>query len=136
MIPKFMGRFSDKDGPVLFDKEKSRQERYLEKFKDGDLIYKTVGKVRERKQRSLEQNAYYQGVVLKILSEYTGYDHDEMHDALRYKFLAYENVDGLMTILSTTQLNTKEFEVFLSRIRRWAAMDMGVFIPKPNEVEI
>jgi hypothetical protein len=136
MIPKFMGKFSDGNNPVLFDAERTRMKIYLRKFKPGELIYVTVGKVKERKQRSLEQNAYYHGVVLDILSDEIGYDHDEMHDALRYKFLQYENVKGLKTILSTTQLTTKEFEVFLSRIRRWAAMDMGIFIPKPNEVEI
>lgn len=135
MIPKFMGKFSEGKDPVLFDAERTRMKIYLQKFKPGELIYVTVGKVKERKQRSLEQNAYYHGVVLDILSKDIGYDHDEMHDALRYKFLQYENVAGLKTILSTTQLSTKEFEVFLERIRRWAAMDMGIFIPKPNEVQ-
>jgi len=136
MIPKFMGKFGEDKQPHLFEKEEARLTRYLAKFKPGHLIYITVGRVKERKPRSLEQNAYYHGVVLDILCREIGYDHDEMHDALRYKFLSYENVDGLKAILSTTQLTTREFEIYLKRIRRWASMDMNIIIPKPNEVQI
>jgi len=39
------------------------------------------------RNRSADQNEYYHGVVVKILSEHTGFETDEMHDILRGMFL-------------------------------------------------
>ena len=91
--------------------------------------------VRKRKaQRSNNQNNYYFGVVCKILGDYFGYTEDEMHDALKMKFLRRGACD-LETVRSTTKLNTSEFEEYLEKIRRWAITDYNVNIPLPNEVE-
>jgi hypothetical protein len=73
--------------------------------------------------------------LIKILSDDIGYSKDEMHEALKRKFLVYENVQGLPTQLSTTQLSTIEFESYLEQIRRWASMDMGIIIPDPTKVK-
>jgi len=42
---------------------------------------------KEKSQRSLNQNSYYHGVVVKTLSDFTGYDPEEMHEVLKFKFL-------------------------------------------------
>jgi hypothetical protein len=34
---------------------------------------------------------------------------------------------------STTALDTKEFEEFLSSIRMWASDKLGIWIPEPHE---
>ena len=83
----------------------------------------------KRKQRSLEQNAYYFGVVVKILSEYTGYSKEETHDALRIKFLRIGGSDDLPTIKSTTKLSTKEMTDYIEGIKIWAITECDVFIP-------
>lgn len=108
---------------------------WIEKIGDGTHVFITVEKITKERQRSLEQNAYYWGVVIKILSGEIGYSKEEMHEALKVKFLSYENVKGIPTVMSTTQLNTKQFEVYLEMIRRWASMDMGIVIPEPNQVD-
>lgn len=91
--------------------------------------------IRQKKsQRSLDQNSYYWGVCIAILGDHCGYDPEEMHEALKFKFLR-KGKEGLETVTSTTDLNTKEFEDYLERIRRWASMELNCFIPQPNEVE-
>ncbi len=92
----------------------------------------------QKKDRSDNENRYYWGVVVKILGDELGYSSDEMHEALKFKFLRMEaEPDGkrrLETVRSTATLKTDEFEDYLDRIRMWAAADMGIVIPLPNEV--
>jgi hypothetical protein len=92
-------------------------------------------------KRSANQNAYYWGVVIKILQEDTQHedtktDKKRIHDALRGMFLSRKDWLGKEIVLSTTELSTAEFEEYLSKIRRWAEIALGSRIPLPNEVEI
>ena len=87
----------------------------------------------KRKLRSLAENGYYWGVVIPLLCEWSGYSRDEMHDALREKFLGrYDENSGLTCIASTSSLSTVEFEKYMSDIRQWAS-EQKVVIPLPNE---
>lgn len=91
-------------------------------------------------QRSLNQNNYYWGVVVQMLADELGYDIDEMHEVLKFRFLqkemefkVKEKVEVLKGTMSTTELNTKEFEKYLLNIRTWASSYIGLIIPEPNE---
>lgn len=86
-----------------------------------------------KKSRSLQQNRYYWGVVIDILSRDTGYYPEEIHQLMAKKFLSYEK-KGEVFVKSTTMLSTTEFEEYLSKIRIFASMELGIFIPLPNEV--
>lgn len=88
---------------------------------------------RKRKKRSNPQNKYYRGVVIEILSEYCGYTPDEMHDAIKYKFLKKQTDGKPLTFGSTAGLTTIEFEELMSKIRIWASSELSVYIPEPNE---
>ena len=105
-------------------------ERYLLTLPDGpvQIIIKKY-----RRKRTDPQNKYYFGVVVPILMEYTGYTKDEMHEALKWKFLKIEKPGMPPTVGSTKKLNTKEFEEYLENIKRWAAVDLSLYIPDPNE---
>ena len=94
----------------------------------------------EKKVRSHDQNAYYWGVVLKLICDFTGDMPEDMHNALGIKFLKKITKSGLETRRSTADLETMEFEEYLSQIRAWSSIpaDQGglaVFIPLPNEVD-
>ena len=85
------------------------------------------------KRRSLSENGYYWGVVIPLLCDWCGFSKDEMHDALKNMFLAtFDEFVGLKKIKSTSQLNSADFEKYMSQIRTWAS-GQGVFIPLPNE---
>jgi hypothetical protein len=88
-----------------------------------------------RKHRSNKQNAFYWSVVVGLLAEHCGYTPEEMHEALKWKFLRTEVDSPLPTVRSTTSLSTVEFEEYQEQIRIWASSDLGVYIPLPNEVE-
>jgi len=97
---------------------------------EGKRIELTLEK--ERHARTLSQNAYYWGVVIEILRNYFGYESDEMHEAMKFKFLK-KHEDVLVTVGSTTKLNTIEFGEYLDRIMEWAVSEYQIYIPSPGE---
>ena len=132
-IPKFHTHI--KDGKVQpFDPgTKNRFGLYLTLL-EGKKVEVVVKEYKA--QRSSEQNSYYHGVVVKLLSDHTGYTSDEMHEALKWLFLKKPGEHGLPdTCGSTAKLNTKQFEDYISQIKRWAAEEFKIYIPEPNAVE-
>ena len=99
---------------------------------EGKDITLALGK--QEKQRSLPQNAYYRGPVIKKTSNYFGYTPDEMHEAFRLQFLVVHNDGKPDTIRSTADLTTAEFETYLAQIKQLAA-EYGCYVPDPNEYE-
>lgn len=129
MIPVFHGKI---EGSIIQWDTPEKVREYLNSLeaKRVDITIKM-----ERSQRSTNQNKYYFGVVCKVLGDYFGYEVDEMHEALKMKFLQIGPCD-VPTLKSTTKLNTAEFEDYLERIRRWAATEYAVVVPLPNEAEV
>lgn len=118
--------------------ETEARHKYIDTFKNGELLEVIIR--RPSSQRSVLQNNYYWGVVIKLLSEYTGFTKDEMHEVLRQKFWGTKelDLDGELIIIpkSTTEFSTRIFEERLEDIRIWAKIDLDVDIPLPNKVEI
>ena len=118
---------------IFFDPEKFR--RLLESLSGPiELVFRKV-----KSPRSSQQNRYYWGVIVKILADELGYSPEDVHFALRMRFLAppegQKGKESLVLPKSTTALSTKEFEGYQEEIRRWAAEFLGISIPDPNEVE-
>jgi beta-glucosidase/6-phospho-beta-glucosidase/beta-galactosidase len=104
---------------------------YLTRLPDRELGYK-IDIQSIRHSRSIPQNKYYWKIIVNMLGDELGYSPEEMHDALRIKFLTIHS-ESLPTVQSTTKLTTKEFEEYTSKIREWASLELGVCIPLPNE---
>jgi hypothetical protein len=96
-----------------------------------------------RKQRSTNQNAYLWGVVYPpIVAMFreagNGVDAEDIHSYLKEHVGKLKQVfvtpDGevLTGPGSTAKLSTVEMEVYLEKVRAWAA-EHGVGIPLPNE---
>jgi hypothetical protein len=95
----------------------------------------------EQKRRSNRQNAYYWGIVVKVMADAAGYTPDEMHDALRHRLLLHRSFtndagEELEIPCSTAKLSAGEFEDYMRACRQFGAEFFGVYIPDPNEVEI
>lgn len=119
----------DAGGKLAFDSP-AEFARARARFRGRDV---QVAISPKSKQRSVRENAYYWGVVIPLLCDWCGYSPDEMHDALKYKFLFdFDKERGLARIGSTAKLSTVEFEDLMTKIREWASRE-GVFIPEPNE---
>lgn len=100
---------------------------------------------KHRNVRSLSQNAYYWAVVIPVLAEHCGYEDEEMHKALQWRFLQkHADQTGefetqgtwvkLPTVRSTADLDTAEFTDYIERVRTLAAQ-MGCVVPSPGQVE-
>ena len=130
-IVQFDGEIKDKK-LVIFNNDKYSQ--YLRStFEEGDNV--TVIIKKKRRNRSLNQNKYYWGVVIPILGDELGYSPDEMHEALKFKFLRNGGNDDLPKVTPSSSLNTKEFEDLMVQIRTWSATELHVNIPQPNEID-
>ena len=124
---------------VIKDKrDKQSLINYLKEL-ENDYI---VSVKKQRNTRSNMQNSYYWKCIVQGLAEELGYFPNEMHDALRCKFLSeYEMISfndnqiAINKIGSTTALNTKQFEQYTEQIRVWALTDLGIRLMLPNEYE-
>lgn len=110
----------------------------LRRLRDGAVLI-TVERVHAT--RSVNQNRYYWGVVVELLSDHTGYTPDEIHDVLKAKFIPKRlalsdgngEIKGEFVIGgSTSEMNKLEFGEFITRIREWAADELDVVIPDPD----
>jgi len=98
----------------------------------------TLAIEREEATRSTQANAYYWAVVVKALTDHTGYTPDEMHDILKVKFLpkavalATGNGEVVAEFVlggSTRELTIAEFYDYVEHIRQWAFELLDVSIP-------
>ena len=99
--------------------------------KEVDIIVK-----RHREGMTSPQLRYWWAVPVAILADHCGYDRDEMHLALEYKFLRTTDANGLEVIPSIRSLNTAEMTRLIDDVQRWAMVDLGVDIPGPNEIPV
>tara|TARA_B110000444_G_scaffold40576_1_gene36493 strand:+ start:2356 stop:2739 length:384 start_codon:yes stop_codon:yes gene_type:complete len=120
------------------NRDKQSLFSYLKEL-ENDYI---VSVKKQRNTRSNMQNSYYWKCIVQGLAEELGYFSNEMHDALRAKFLSeYEMISFndnqivINKIGSTTALNTKAFEQYTEQIRVWALTDLGIRLMLPNEYE-
>jgi hypothetical protein len=124
-------------GKLVFQNQtKAAIVRWLRTFKTGTHVDCTIRK--HHSKRSNEQNKYYWGVVISILSNHFGYDPEEMHTEMKLMFNPIPSkIDPARSIGgSTTKLSTVEFfsdeQSYVERICRWAAEQHGVYIPPPE----
>lgn len=123
-----------RDGKIVFDNRKIF-DKTLAQYEDGKIIVEVR---REKNKRTLDQNAYYWGVVLKTISIDTGHTEQELHDVLKAyipkKTMPFIKKDGstinVSVPRSTTELSTGEFSEYIERIRAKFAMEFGIIIPE------
>jgi len=126
---------------------------------DSPRNWETAMKILEGKQVSVKigprtrvrsnlQNNYLWGVVYKTISDETGNDSKDLHEFFKEKFIStivYRTMhkpDGTSEVIdfrhtrSTTDLTTTEFIEYYRNIIAFAAEDLGIYVPEPNEEEM
>jgi hypothetical protein len=91
-----------------------------------------------RKKRSVSQNDYYFGCIVKPLADEFGYDLLEMHSELKRMFNPVQKVNkltGEQIIFggSTTEFDTLQAEAYYESIRIWALAEYSILLMLPNE---
>jgi hypothetical protein len=130
-VPLFHGKV-EKGRLVLEDSASYR--KYIVGM-EGKRVSMSVKKYRE--PRTDNSNRYYWGVVIETIAEHLGYDKDDLHDALKFKFLSSKCYDekGLLMIGSTAKLTTDEFTQYINKIVIWAAQDLQIYVPDPGHTD-
>lgn len=128
--PAFVG-FVDGTGRLTIDRM-AHFKAYVKHF-SGEVVEIEVRK--RRSKRSLKANAFYWAAVLPPIKErLEGWTLDEVHEAMKAKFLSKEDLTlGLTKIGSSRKLNTEQFAEYLDSIILWAAEKLGVVIELPAE---
>lgn len=105
-------------------------------FRAGAVVMLYVEAVRAT--RSLAANRWYWGVLIKALTDHTGYTAEEMHAILKAKFLpknlAVRNRNGALVgdyVIggTTTTLTPGEFHIYCRKARQWALEELDVAVP-------
>ncbi len=106
---------------------------------EGQMIDVWIDK--QRKNRTLSQNAYYWGVIVPLICEEWGEDKNTVHDYLKKRFLSYRKViktpkgEKMVELIgSTAKLNTSEFTDFNEKVKMWASQNLNCYIPDPCEL--
>lgn len=89
-----------------------------------------------KRRRSVDQNAYWWAVPVRIIAEYCGYDPEQMHYALLGEWQGY--ADGpvgppVPRCASSSKLTTAEFTDLIDWVQRWAVETLDLQIPSPGE---
>lgn len=122
----------------LFIRNRRAFDQQIAQFKEGSEVEVEV--TIRRASRSLNQNAWYWGVIVEAISDHTGYTADEIHELLKAKFIPKrlavlagngDIVDEFVMGGSTRKMNTAEFGEYCEAIRRWAADTLDINIPDP-----
>lgn len=106
----------------------------LKKF-EGERIELTIQKLKST--RSSQQNRLW-WLYVGIISKELGYNKDELHEILKYKFLKRQKVDERTGEIfeylgSTTKLNKTEFADMVNELIRWSSETFNIELPLPNE---
>lgn len=82
--------------------------------------------------RSSQANRYYWGIVIKLISEHTGFTPEEVHEVFKKKFLTYhKSYKGKVYKFtkSTTDLKISDFAGYVDKIIQYATSELGIIIP-------
>ena len=96
---------------------------------------------KKTKKRTNDQNEMFWAYMTMIGND-LGYTKNEMYKLAVGKFLTEETIiektgEIILTTKKTSELNTKEFGVFIDRIIEWASVDFGIVFPtEGQQVEI
>lgn len=128
MNPIFTGNVTK--GKVVLDSPE-RYAVHLSRL-EGARIELVLRK--ETHQRTTSQNRYLFGVVYAIIAENTGYEVEQVHDAMKVMFASKRLENNLTITERTSKFDTKRMTEYIDSIKRWAAEFLQVYIPDANEV--
>lgn len=107
---------------------------YIDSLPNGKRYDINIARHRER--RTIDQNRLL-FLWINCISNETGQDKDDLHIYFKHKFLPpnYIRVLGLQIYITptTTTLDTKQFTDYLNSIQVFAAAELGITLPNPED---
>ena len=121
------------NGKIIIQ-DKDRFDMYLSTL--PEIVNIVVSK--HKKRRSGNQNRYYHSVVVRLISDETGYSTDEVHELLKMMFnstIVNVGKNEIKIAKSTASLTTTEFELYISKCIMWASQELSLIIPNPERIK-
>jgi len=138
-VPVFLGFVEDSGKMRMLPYVRESVKRWTATLRgcEVDVIIR-----KHRKKRTLDQNAYYFGVVCTILANHFGHDtveavHEDLkleHNPVPSKIDPSKMVGGSTADMSTAEFMSDETS-YVNRICRWSAAEHGIYIPPPEKAE-
>ena len=104
---------------------------------DGKEVELTLGKKKD--SRTLDQNSYLWAINTLVANE-LGWEKDDLHEYLKTRFAPKRKitVKGTETIIpkGTSQFTKEEFSEYIERIKRFAAIELGIVVLDSNEINL
>lgn len=132
-VPVFRGHVNTR-GKLIFDDRAGVLEHV--RSLNGQAVDVVIKKAKDK--RSLDQNAYWWAVPVKILAEHCGYTDAQMHYALLgecFGYTAGPTGQPVPVKPSSSDLSTQEFKHLIDWCLTWAPTELGVEIPEPSKAE-
>lgn len=139
LIPVFAGEVTTDGRLLLAADERERRSGYLRRLagKQVDVVVKA-----HRNKRSTKQNAWHWGVAVPLIAQELGYDkhdHERLHYALVSKCFG-TTFDPVLQQevpnVRSSKLKTAQFSELMEWEVRWAATELSITIPLPDDVEV
>ena len=125
------------EGNFDFSKKADKQKLY-EYLRTLNGTYRVVI---ERETRRQNWNRYYWGVVIKILSDYTGIHKNDLHEVFKYMFNSFYYADGRKGEWieggTTKTLTQDRFIEYIDHIKQWVDefTNGELYIPEIWEIQ-
>lgn len=127
------------DEPTFFEGQKYEGEYIIPESQLTAIIEEIKG-IFIKKTRSLSQNSLY-WVWLTCIESETGNDKDNLHWFFKHKFLGYadlqintkKTIEFIKVIKSTTDLNTNQFNEYLTKIHSFCATELNITLLYPED---
>jgi len=121
---------------MRFSLTKHNLSSFIQKLKELDYSKMWRVEVKEGKHsRSVDQNKYLWHIY-RILGDHLGYDPEELHELLTYRYLREEKKiaeETIIVIQRTSTLNTKEFNDYIEQVK-FFAYQYGCKLPNYEEI--
>lgn len=139
LVPVFTGHVTEDGRLLLAADERDRRQGYLRRLagKPVDVVVKA-----HRNTRSLKQNSWHWGIAISLIAQELGYDkhdHDRLHYALVDKCFGttFDPVlKQAVPNVRSSHLTTAQFSELMEWEVRWAATELNIAIPLPDEAEV
>ena len=95
----------------------------------------TVEVLEKKANRSISQNSLY-WLWLTCIEHETGNERNDLHDLFKERFLTPEHIEVLgerRLRRTTTGLNTTQFKYYLDQIQVFAATELSIKLPGPED---
>ena len=121
---------------MRFSLTKHNLNSLIQKLKQLDFTKMWKIEIKEGKHnRSVDQNKYLWHIY-RILGDHLGYDPEELHELLTYRYLREEKDirnEKVIVIARTSTLNTKEFNEYVEQVK-FFANQYGCKLPDYEEI--